>query len=184
MPVQVDVRLVAASNQDLRKAIAERRFREDLFYRLNVVPIRIPPLRERLEDVPLLAVHFLAQYNRRAGTRKVLAPAALAELSEHSWPGNVRELENMVEQAAALSPGDEIGPQGIQFDPVTLTRAPAAAGQARSLAAVVKEAERQGIRAALQRCDGDLGKVAVELAISATTLWRKMKRLDLQGRPG
>ncbi len=181
-PVQVDVRVIAATNQDLRRAIAEKRFREDLFYRLNVVPIRIPPLRERPEDIPLLAVHFLNQYNQRAGTQKVFTPTALAELKEHSWPGNVRELENMVEQAAALSPGAEIGPEGIQFEPVSLPRLAPGPGQARTLAAMVEEAERQGIQAALQRCDGDLGRVASELGISSTTLWRKMKRLDLPAR--
>ena len=184
MPVRVDVRIIAATNQDLRRAIAEKRFREDLFYRLNVVPIRIPPLRERLEDVPLLAVHFLAQYNLRAGTQKVFTPAALAELTEHAWPGNVRELENMVEQAAALSPGAEIGEAGIQFEHATGPRAEVVPGQARSLAAAVEEAERSAIQAALQRCDGDLARVALELRVSSTTLWRKMKRLDVTGRQG
>ena len=184
MPVRVDVRIIAATNQDLRRAIGEKRFREDLFYRLNVVPIRIPPLRERLEDVPLLAVHFLAQYNLRAGTQKVFTPAALAELTEHAWPGNVRELENMVEQAAALSPGAEIGEAGIQFEPAIGPRAEAAPGQARSLAAAVEEAERSAIQAALQRCDGDLARVALELGVSSTTLWRKMKRLDVTARQG
>ena len=181
-PVRVDVRIIAATNQDLRKAILEKRFREDLFYRLNVVPIRIPPLRERPEDIPLLAVHFLAQYNQRAGTQKVFAPAALAELSEHRWPGNVRELENMVEQAAALSPGAEIGLEGIQFEPAALPRPDPGPGQVRPLAAVVEEVERQSIQAALQRCHADLGRVAAELGISSTTLWRKMKRLDLAAR--
>jgi len=184
MPVRVDVRVIAATNQDLRKAIAEKRFREDLFYRLNVVPIRIPPLRERLEDVPLLAVHFLAEYNRRAGTQKVFAPAALVELAEHSWPGNVRELENMVEQAAALSPGAEIGLEGVQFEPAARRPSEAGPGQARTLALAVEEAERASIQAALQRCDGDLGRVASELGVSSTTLWRKMKRLDLTARQG
>ncbi len=183
-PVRVDVRIIAATNQDLRKAILEKRFREDLFYRLNVVPIRIPPLRDRPEDIPLLAVHFLAQYNQRDGTRKVFTPAALAALSEHSWPGNVRELENMVEQAAALSPGAEIGLEEIQFEPVVPPRPGAAPGQARTLAAVVEEAERQGIQAALQRGHADLGRVASELGISSTTLWRKMKRLDLAAKQG
>ena len=183
-PVQVDVRVIAATNQDLRRAIAEQRFREDLFYRLNVVPIRIPPLRERLEDVPLLAVHFLHQYNQRSGTQRVFTPAALVELTEHSWPGNVRELENMVEQAAALSTGLEIGPEGIQFDPVAPARPGAEPGQARTLAAAVEEAERGTIQAALQRWDGDLVRVALELEISSTTLWRKMKRLGVTARAG
>jgi two-component system response regulator HydG len=181
-PVQVDVRVIAATNQDLRKAIQEKRFREDLFYRLNVVPIRIPPLRERLVDVPLLAAHFLARYNQRAATKKVLAPAALAALTGHGWPGNVRELENMIEQAAALSPGDEIGPEVIQFDPVTLPPVEPGPGKARTLGAAVEETERLCIQGALQRCQGDLGQVASELGISATTLWRKMKRLDLGAR--
>jgi two-component system response regulator HydG len=184
MPVRVDVRVIAATNQDLRRAIGEKRFREDLFYRLNVVPIRIPPLRERLEDVPLLAVHFLAEYNRRAGTQKVFAPAALAELAEHSWPGNVRELENMVEQAAALSPGAEIGLEGVQFEPAPRRPPEGGPARARTLALAVEEAERASIQAALQRCDGDLGRVAVELGISSTTLWRKMKRLDVTVRQG
>jgi two-component system response regulator HydG len=184
MPVRVDVRIIAATNQDLRRAIVEKRFREDLFYRLNVVPIRIPPLRERLEDVPLLAVHFLAEYNRRAGTQKVFTPSALAELSEHSWPGNVRELENMVEQAAALSPGVEIGLEGIQFEPVAWSAVEPGAGQAMTLAAAVEQAERASIQAALLRCEGDLGRVASELRVSSTTLWRKMKRLELPTRPG
>jgi two-component system response regulator HydG len=184
MPVRVDVRVIAATNQDLRRAIGEKRFREDLFYRLNVVPIRIPPLRERLEDVPLLAVHFLAEYNQRARSQKVFAPAALAELAEHSWPGNVRELENMVEQAAALSPGAEIGLEGVQFEPAPRRPPEAGPGRARTLALAVEEAERASIQAALQRCDGDLGRVAVELGISSTTLWRKMKRLDVTVRQG
>jgi two-component system response regulator HydG len=184
VPVRVDVRIIAATNQDLRRAIGEKRFREDLFYRLNVVPIRIPPLRERLEDIPLLAVHFLAEYNRRSGTQKVFSPSALAELADHGWPGNVRELENMVEQAAALSPGLEIGLEGVQFEPVARSRPEPGSGQARTLAEAVEEAERASIQGALQRWDGDLGRVATELGVSSTTLWRKMKRLDISTRLG
>src|SRR5512138_3510643 len=105
VPVQVDTRIIAATNQDLRRAISEKRFREDLFYRLAVVPLRIPPLRERREDVPLLAAHFLERFNKRTGNAKTLAPEAVARLLEHEWPGNVRELENIIEQAAALSTG-------------------------------------------------------------------------------
>ena len=116
-PVQVDVRVIAATNQDLRRAIAERRFREDLYYRLAVVPVRIPPLRERREDVPLLAAHFVQRYNHRTGEGKVLTPEALAGLLTHDWPGNVRELENAIEQAAALSPGREIRAADVQLEP-------------------------------------------------------------------
>jgi two-component system response regulator HydG len=174
-PVKVDVRVVAATNQDLKKAIAEKRFREDLFYRLNVVPLRIPPLRERPEDIPLLAAHFLGRYNQRTGERKVLTPEALQRLTAHPWPGNVRELENMVEQAAALSAGPEIRATDIAFE---APGGPEAA--APTLAASVEAAERRAIQAALARAGGDLSRVARELGISATTLWRKMKRLGVE----
>ena len=175
-PVQVDVRVIAASNQDLRRAIAERRFREDLFYRLNVVPLRIPPLRERREDVALLAAHFLQRFNQRSGERKALAPEAVARLQEHDWPGNVRELENVIEQAAALTTRPEIRAADLQVE-----QAGPPARPPRALAAAMADAERQAIEAALARSPGDLGQVARELAISPTTLWRKMKRHGIPG---
>jgi len=174
MPVKVNVRVIAATNQDLKKAIAEKRFREDLFYRLNVVPLRIPPLRERPEDIPLLAAHFLGRHNRRTGEHKVLTAEALQRLVDQPWPGNVRELENMVEQAAALSSGPEIRAPDIRFE------ASAPSEAAPTLADAVELAERRAIQAALGRTGGDLGRVARDLGISATTLWRKMKRLGLE----
>jgi two-component system response regulator HydG len=180
-PVQVDVRVIAATNQDLRRAIAEKRFREDLYYRLAVVPIRIPPLRERLEDVPLLAAHFVERFARRTGTPRALTPAAVARLLEHSWPGNVRELENVIEQAAALTAGPEIQARDIQIEATGATGATAAP---RTLAAAVEEAERAAIEAALGRCGGDLTRVAKELGVSSTTLWRRMKRLGLESPAG
>jgi two-component system response regulator HydG len=183
IPVQVDVRVIAATNQDLRRAIAERRFREDLYYRLAVVPIRIPTLRERLDDVPLLAAHFLARMARRAGgPAKELAPDAVARLREHSWPGNVRELENVIEHAAALAPGPQIRAADVHIE----AHGPPPGGAApRTLAAAVEAAERAAIEAAVLRADGDLGRVARDLGVSATTLWRKMKRLGIEGRgPG
>ncbi len=182
-PVQVDVRIIAATNQDLKRAIAERRFREDLFYRLNVVPMRIPPLRERREDIPLLAAHFLGRYNARARAAKLLSPAAMQKLGDHHWPGNVRELENMVEQAAALSVDAEIRADDVTLDEAGPLPAPPDAGEdGRTLAAAVEEAERRTIEAAVARCEGDLARVARDLGVSATTLWRKMKRLGLQAR--
>jgi two-component system response regulator HydG len=179
LPVQVDVRIIAATNQDLRRAIEERRFREDLYYRLAVVPIRIPPLRERREDVPLLAAHFLQRFAQRTGAQKTLAPEAVARLVEHGWPGNVRELENVLEQAAALSPGAEIRAADVQIE----ARGTAAGEAVRTLAEAVEDAERSAIEAAISRARGDLGAVARALGVSATTLWRKMKRLGLEGRP-
>jgi two-component system response regulator HydG len=174
-PVRVDVRLIAATNQDLRRAVAEKRFREDLFYRLNVVPIRLPSLRERREDIPLLASHFLEQHLRRTGERKSLSREALGRLLEHSWPGNVRELENMIQQAAALSDGPEIRAVDIRFEGLGPTP------EVETLTAAVQAAERRSIEAALARCQGDLRRVAKELAVSPTTLWRRMKRLGISG---
>jgi two-component system response regulator HydG len=182
-PVQVDVRIIAATNQDLKRAIAERRFREDLFYRLNVVPMRLPPLRERREDIPLLTAHFLARYNARAGAAKVLTREAVQKLGDHHWPGNVRELENMVEQAAALSVDAEIRAEDVTLDEGGPLPAPGdASDEGRTLAAAVEEAERRTIEAAVARSKGDLAAVARDLGVSATTLWRKMKRLGLPSR--
>ncbi len=182
-PVQVDVRVIAATNQDLRRAIAEKRFREDLYYRLAVVPIRIPPLRERREDIPLLAAHFVERFAQRTGTARTLAPAAVARLLEHPWPGNVRELENVIEQAAALSPGPEIRASDVQVEPRP-TAPVEGPSPPRTLAEAVEEAERRAIAAALERSGGDLGRVARELGVSSTTLWRKMKRHRIEPRQG
>jgi two-component system, NtrC family, response regulator HydG len=176
--MQVDVRVIAATNQDLRKAIAERRFREDLYYRLAVVPLRIPPLRERRDDIPLLAAHFLAGYHGRTGASKALTPEAAANLMAHDWPGNVRELENVLEQAAALSGGREIGAADVHIEAMPLP------GEGRStLAEAVEVAERRAIEAALARAGGDLAEVARDLGVSGTTLWRKMKRLAIESPP-
>ncbi len=180
-PIQVDVRVIAATNQDLRRAIAEKRFREDLFYRLNVVPIRIPPLRERREDVPLLAAHFLQRFNQRTGSDKILTPEAVERLLEHDWPGNVRELENMIEQAAALSAGREIRAADVQ--PERRGAAPRVEAGV-TLAQAVEDTERRTIAATIARCGNDLGQVARELGVSGTTLWRKMKRLGLGTNEG
>ncbi len=201
--VKVDVRLVAATNQDLKQAVAEKRFREDLFYRLNVVPLRVPPLRERMEDVPLLASHFLARYNERAGTRRRLTPEALERLLSWHYPGNVRELETAIERAAALAESEDLAPRDFPFvsnlspasaemEPILAPQAPGAAAAgpvfgtgdsagSLPLATVLDNAEAEAIRAALARRSGDLTEVARDLGVSSTTLWRKMKRHNLKG---
>jgi len=176
MPVRVDVRVIASTNREIKQAVAERRFREDLYYRLAVVPLRVPPLRERREDVPLLVEHFLEAHARRTGVRKRLDPEALARLESYSWPGNVRELLNLVEQAAALSQGPVITPVDVPFDAPGPEQPPPG-----TLAEAVEEAERRAITAAVARCQGDLGEAARLLGISSTTLWRRMKRLAIPG---
>jgi two-component system response regulator HydG len=174
--IPVDVRVIAATNQDLRSAIAERRFREDLFYRLNVVPLTAPPLRERREDIPLLAQHFLARFNQRNGTQRILTLGALDRMAAHDFPGNVRELENLVEQAAALARGDEISADSVHPE----ARLARNAEPVRTLAQQVDDAERRAIENAIERNGGGLEKAARDLDVSTTTLWRKMKRLGMR----
>ncbi|TMB35934.1 MAG: sigma-54-dependent Fis family transcriptional regulator, partial [Deltaproteobacteria bacterium] len=175
--IQVDVRVLAATNQDLRKSIAEKRFREDLFYRLNVVPLVVPPLRERRDDIPILAQHFVGRFNQRNGTRRVLTQGALQKMVAHAFPGNVRELENVVEQAAALSHSDEITADDVRLEALIPDSGRPAV---RTLAEQIDEAEREAIQRAMARADGNLERVARELDVSTTTLWRKMKRLGLR----
>jgi two-component system response regulator HydG len=178
LPVKVDVRVIAATNQNLKAAVAEKRFREDLFYRLNVVPLRIPALRERREDIPLLAQHFLERFAERTRERKTLTGAAIEKLVAYPWPGNVRELQNMIEQAASLAPHAELSDADIRFEaPAAVQGSPTV----QTLAEVVEAAERRAIEAALARCGGDQGRVARELGVSPTTLWRRMKRLGIEG---
>jgi two-component system response regulator HydG len=176
--IHVDVRIVAATNRDLRVEMAEKRFREDLFYRLNVVPVHVPALRERREDVPLLAQYFVERYNRRAGTQRKLSDAAIARLLTHDFPGNVRELENAVEQAAALADADELGERDFPLAPLPAIAA-VPLTPVGPLALAVESAERRAIEQALRRHSSDLMAVAQELRISSTTLWRKMRRLGL-----
>src|SRR5213082_1789158 len=138
--IPVDVRVLAATNQDLKSAIAEKHFREDLFYRLNVVPLVLPPLRDRREDIGLLAQHFVDRFNQRNGTRRTLTQGALLKLAAHSFPGNVRELENVIEQAAALARRDSIAADDISLERQDAASAAAEGGaRPRTLAQEVDE---------------------------------------------
>jgi two-component system response regulator HydG len=191
-PIHVDVRIIAATNQELLTSVQEKRFRQDLYYRLNVARFVLPPLRERREDIPVLATFFLEKFNRKmtvrsrdassAGKPEAAAPRArfadgvLEALSGQDLPGNIRELENMVEQAVALSGGGI-----ITVDDIVPATPPPSKGfnGGRLLADVVDNAERQAIEGALRDSDGNREKAAEALGISATTLWRKMTRLSI-----
>lgn len=179
----VDVRVVAATNRNIERELQEKRFRQDLYYRLAVVKLVVPPLRERIEDVPLLAQHFLDRSNARSRTPRRFGPAALEHLSSYEFPGNVRELENLVEQAAALAEAEELTPEDFPLrrrgDSV-LASAPPLVRQGQSLADAVSEAERRAIAIAIEQTPKDLAAVAELLGVSTTTLWRKMKRLGLK----
>jgi transcriptional regulator with GAF, ATPase, and Fis domain len=182
--VRVDVRVIAATNRDLEKAVADGTFRADLFYRLNVFPIRLPPLRERQEDVSLLAHYFVDKHAARLGKRiEVIAPATLQQLRAYAWPGNIRELENVIERAVILSPATQ-----LEVEPATL-RAPApapTAGPERvggAAAMTMAEHERQHVLAALAQTrwviDGPRGAAKL-LGLHPNTLRSRMKRLGLE----
>jgi two-component system response regulator HydG len=173
---RVDVRIIAATNVELKTAIAEKKFREDLYYRLNVVPLRVPSLRERKEDIPLLAQHFLERFDERNDTRHRFSDQALERLGTYEFPGNVRELENLVEQAAALATGEVIGPTDVLLD---IAAPPGVRIANESLAAAVDDAERIAIERAITASGGDLQQAGRRLRVSSTTLWRKMKRLNI-----
>lgn len=174
-PIKVDIRVIAATNVDLALAVEEKRFREDLYYRLNVARFRLPPLRERREDIPLLVEFFLGKYNQKMSARAVLAEGVIERVQAYDFPGNVRELENMVEQAVALSSGGV-----ITLDDILPEVAPVEAPNPdRSLAAIVDEAERKAVSEALRAAGGNRERAAEMLGISATTLWRKMTRLGV-----
>ena len=173
-PIAVDVRVLAATHQDLAAALSEGRFRADLFFRLNVFPIRVPPLRERREDIPDLVRHFLHRFSRRLNRPVAqVSPAALRLLTEYHWPGNVRELENLVERAMIVATGDT-----LEVDPNWLRPEPAGAlanGDQPGLA----ELERRAILDALERCHGKIygpGGAAAALGLKPTTLYGKMRK--------
>jgi len=174
--ITVDVRIIAATNTYLPKAIKDGAFREDLFYRLNVVLIQMPPLRERKSDIPLLVQHFLEKYNTRLRKEmRGISPDALDLLVRHDWPGNVRELENTMERLLVLSPGPYLEPADLVFAGTVLT--PAAEAPDGTL---LKDLERNHIIQTLQRCDGHKSETARALGIDRKTLREKLKRYDLE----
>ncbi len=170
---KADVRVVAATNRDLARAVAEGRFREDLYYRLRVIPIGLPPLRERRDDVPLLAAELLEAIAAARGRPGLtLTPASVARLAQHPWPGNVRELANALEFAVALAPGRRIRPEDL---PPELS-----GGRARySAAERGPEDEAARLREALARHGGNRSAAARALGMDRVTLYRKLKRLGL-----
>ncbi len=169
-PVPVDVRILAATHQDLEAAVTSGRFRQDLFFRLNAACLRIPPLRERLDDVETLAAHFL----EKAGTGHKLAPDALAALRAHSWPGNVRELEQVITRAALLSEGPELRREDLEIGQARVARAGVASAfpPETTLEQAQGAFTREFVSQALERCGGNRAEAARELGVSERTLYR------------
>jgi two-component system NtrC family response regulator len=176
-PVRTNARIVAATHRDLARLAAAGQFREDLYYRLDVVQIAIPPLRERTNDILPLARHFLALAAARSGRPKQLGEAAREKLHRHAWPGNVRELRNVIERACILTRGDVIGP-----DDIDISASPMAASQeARDadLPAAIAALEKQMIERALEACSGNRTEAARRLNINRQLLYTKMQRYGL-----
>ena len=181
--LQVDVRIIAATNVDLRQLVREGKFREDLFYRLNVITIDLPPLRQRKEDIPLLVEHFLHKYsqeNERDARR--ITPEALRPLVAYSWPGNVRELENVVERAVVLSSGIEIGSELLPDHMVgrgstmpVMEHRPDA-----SLFDILEDCERRIITDMLEKCNWNQTEAAERFRVPLSTLNQKIKRLNIE----
>ena len=174
---RVDVRFVTATNIDLAAAIQAGAFREDLYYRINVHRVHMPPLRDRDGDVPLLVGHFLARYGRPAGV-SACSPAALALISEFNFPGNVRQLEHIVQRAVAVARSAQIEPEDLPEElHASRPVAPAPEG---SVAAARERAEREMILATLARNRGEISAAARELQVSRTTMWRLMKKHGIE----
>ena len=178
--IKVDIRLIAATNKDLRKAMVDGDFRADLFYRLNVVPIYIPPLRERGEDIPILVEHFIGLFREKTDKGIIrVSPKAMDLLLDYPWPGNVRELQNAIEHAFVHCHSDTILPEHL---PENINRDQISIADLALLSEnPLDEAERQVIQRILEEADWDQGKVMSRLKISRTTLWRKMRKYGIGG---
>ncbi len=173
----IDVRVIAATNRDLAAMIADGSFREDLFYRLNVIEVRLPPLRERREDIPVLAEHFMARAAGKLSREVRLSAEAVERLLRYPWPGNVRELENAVERAAILTRGETVTPDDLPphvAAALTLGPSPALPRQT-----TLADAERSHILTTLERVGRNQSAAAEALGIGRTTLWRKLKEYGL-----
>jgi two-component system response regulator HydG len=176
--INVDARIIAATNQDLKTLIEDKRFREDLYYRLNVARFELPPLRDRKEDIPPIAESFLEKYGKKMGRQASLGPGALDYLLSYDFPGNIRELENLIEQGVALAQDGQI--QLSDIIPNSNGNGAGLHPGRQSLADIVREVERDVIVRALRHAAGNKERAAELLGLSPTTLWRKMKRLQLE----
>lgn len=171
--IKVDVRVIAATNKDLELEVQEGRFREDLFYRLNVIPIHVPPLRERTEDIPLLSIYFVSKFCRENGKReKKISPEAMQILQSYKWPGNIRELKNLIERLAIMVTSDTVD---ITDLPTNLTENSTSIS-AMTLREARAQFEIQFVLQALQRNDWNISETARQLGIERTNLHRKMKQ--------
>jgi two-component system nitrogen regulation response regulator NtrX len=178
--IQVDVRVVAATNKNLEDEIERGNFREDLFYRLNVIPFYVPPLRERVEDIPVLAEHFLKEFTTAYGRKpKELTPEAYRVLAEYSWPGNVRELRNLMERIVIMNPQIRIDSRHIPLNPARRVAFERPMDRFGSLQEVREAAEREYILKKLEEAKGNVTRTAELLGLERSNLYRKMRSLGI-----
>jgi len=178
--MQVDVRVVASTNKNLEDEIDRGNFREDLFYRLNVIPFHVPPLRERLEDVPLLADHFLGEFTTAYGRKhKELTPEAYQALHDYSWPGNVRELRNLMERIVIMNPQVRVDARHIPLNPARRSTAEKPMDRFGSLQEVREAVERDYILKKLEETNNNVTRTAELLGLERSNLYRKMKALGI-----
>ena len=178
--VQVDVRVIAATNKNLQEEIERGNFREDLFYRLNVVPFHVPPLRDRVEDVRLLANHFLTEFARAYGRKpKELTPEAYQALLDYHWPGNVRELKNLMERIVIMNPQIRIDARHIPLNPSRRSLLERTSDNFGSLQEFREAAEREFIQKKLEENNGNVSRTAETLGLERSNLYRKMKALGI-----
>ena len=176
-PIDIDLRLVAATNKDLAKEIKEGRFREDLYYRLNVVGIHLPPLRERREDIPLLVKHFIKKYNAEMGKQCVgVSDGVMRVLMSYEWKGNIREMQNVIERAVIFAEEDVIKASDIGL---IGAKAVALSEESENLEAVVKAYEKEHIRRVLAKYDWDKAEAATALNVGLSSLYRKIDELEI-----
>jgi two-component system nitrogen regulation response regulator NtrX len=182
--IDVDVRVIAATNKSLEKEIQDGKFREDLYYRLNVIPFHVPALRERREDIPLLAKSFVTEFCAESGVpEKTIAPRAAALLSAYAWPGNVRELRNLVERLVLMTPGPRIRPEDLPEELHGGTARPSDSG-GRSLDEARREFERRFLLARLHEHGGNISRTAEAIGMARESLSRKLRALKIQAPRG
>ncbi|HEX4924452.1 MAG TPA: sigma-54 dependent transcriptional regulator, partial [Bdellovibrionales bacterium] len=175
---QIDVRIIAATHRDLKAMVASGQFREDLFYRLNVIPVRVPPLRERPQDIPLLVSNFIEKFAAQNGSPvRGVAPEAMALLMAHPWPGNVRELENVIERAVVLCPNELISEKEVMGS--ALAEAKQSLEQLYSDTPTLEKLEERYIKLIMSQVNGQKDEAAKILGVSRRTLYRKEKEYGM-----
>jgi len=179
--IKVDVRIIAATNRDLEKEMEEGRFRSDLYYRLNIFPITLPPLRNRKEDIQVLATHFISRFGKKAGRKiKTISTRALQDMTVYNWPGNIRELEHLIERSILLSEGDMLKNVHLPAQKNAVVQQPE---KVQFRVCSIDDNERQHILETLKYCQGRVGGysgAAELLGVPPSTLFSKMKKLGIK----